>query len=164
VWPIGGHAVYIDARAMLPRIPPRNIPVKPWPSHSTRPRSAYLRDRTAMFGRQPTARATGGPRPRTAGDPRRTYTQSHIDYVIEACRHVAEHADQLTGYRMVEDPPTPAALHRQVRAAGLKVLGPGPVPPRLSCVLTCTQLKAPEVVRLTKALEALVPSVRGPVS
>jgi len=32
--------------------------------------------------------------------------RANIDYVIEACRHVAEHADQLTGYRMVEEPPT----------------------------------------------------------
>jgi tryptophanase len=37
--------------------------------------------------------------------PRRTYTQSHIDYVIEVCTHVADHAAELTGYRIVEEPP-----------------------------------------------------------
>jgi len=37
--------------------------------------------------------------------PRRTYTQSHIDYVIEVCEHVARHAGQLTGYRIVDEPP-----------------------------------------------------------
>jgi tryptophanase len=38
--------------------------------------------------------------------PRRTYTQSHIDYVIEVCTGVAEHADELSGYRIVEQPKT----------------------------------------------------------
>ena len=37
--------------------------------------------------------------------PRRTYTQSHVDYVIEVCQHVAEHASDLPGYRIVEEPP-----------------------------------------------------------
>ena len=36
--------------------------------------------------------------------PRRTYTQSHIDYVIEVCRAVAEQATLLRGYRIVEQP------------------------------------------------------------
>ena len=36
--------------------------------------------------------------------PRRTYTQSHIDYVIEVCTWVAERADQLGGLRIVEQP------------------------------------------------------------
>jgi tryptophanase len=37
--------------------------------------------------------------------PRRTYTQSHIDYVIEVVRHVAERAGALRGVRIVEQPP-----------------------------------------------------------
>jgi len=36
--------------------------------------------------------------------PRRTYTQSHIDYVIEAVTRVAERAAELPGYRIVEQP------------------------------------------------------------
>jgi tryptophanase len=36
--------------------------------------------------------------------PRRTYTQSHIDYVIEVCQEVARRADSLPGYRIVEQP------------------------------------------------------------
>jgi len=34
-----------------------------------------------------------------------TYTQSHIDYVIEVCEHVALNAGELTGYRIVDEPP-----------------------------------------------------------
>jgi tryptophanase len=36
--------------------------------------------------------------------PRRTYTQSHIDYVIEVCAEVSGRAEQLTGYCIVEEP------------------------------------------------------------
>jgi tryptophanase len=37
--------------------------------------------------------------------PRRTYTQSHIDYVIAVCAEVAAHAQDLSGYRIVNEPP-----------------------------------------------------------
>jgi tryptophanase len=37
--------------------------------------------------------------------PRRTYTQSHIDYVIEVCLQVAERAAGLRGFRIVDEPP-----------------------------------------------------------
>ena len=38
--------------------------------------------------------------------PRRVYTQSHIDYVIEACAEVYERRDQLVGLQMTNDPPS----------------------------------------------------------
>jgi tryptophanase len=37
--------------------------------------------------------------------PRRTYTQSHIDYVIEVAAIVAGRASELGGYRIVSEPP-----------------------------------------------------------
>jgi tryptophanase len=37
--------------------------------------------------------------------PRRTYTQSHIDYVIEVVLAVAAKAPALRGYRIVDEPP-----------------------------------------------------------
>jgi tryptophanase len=36
--------------------------------------------------------------------PRRTYTQSHVDYVIEVCEKVAADVDRLPGYRIVDEP------------------------------------------------------------
>jgi tryptophanase len=36
--------------------------------------------------------------------PRRTYTQSHVDYVIEVCAEVAARSQELTGLRIVEQP------------------------------------------------------------
>jgi tryptophanase len=106
--PVGGHAVYIDARAMLPHIPPLEYPgqslaVALYEAGGVR--SCEIG--TVMFGRQP----DGSERPAALdlvrlAIPRRTYTQSHIDYVIEACLHVAAHSAELTGYRIVDEPPT----------------------------------------------------------
>jgi tryptophanase len=36
--------------------------------------------------------------------PRRTYTQSHVDYVIEVVRSVAKRAADLRGLRIVHEP------------------------------------------------------------
>jgi tryptophanase len=62
---------------------------------------------TVMFGRRP----NGSEEP-AAMDlvrlaiPRRTYTQNHIDYVIEVCGEVASQAPRLPGYRIAEEPAT----------------------------------------------------------
>ena len=106
--PVGGHAVYLDARALLPQIPPLEYPGQALAV------ALYLAGGvrsceigTVMFGRQP-----DGTEVPAALDlvrlaiPRRTYTQSHIDYVIEVCEHVARGAADLTGYRIVSEPPS----------------------------------------------------------
>jgi len=107
VLPVGGHAVYIDARALLPHIPPLEYPGQALAVALYREggiRSSEIG--TVMFGRHP----DGSEEP-AAMDlvrlaiPRRTYTQSHVDYVIEVCEHVASHAAELRGLRIVEEPP-----------------------------------------------------------
>ena len=106
VQPIGGHAVYIDARALLPHEAPLEYPGQAV--------AVALYERggiraceigTVMFGRQPdgSEQAAQLDLVRLA-IPRRTYTQSHIDYVIEVCAEVAAHAADLHGYRIVEEP------------------------------------------------------------
>jgi tryptophanase len=108
VQPPGGHAVYIDARAMLPHIPPLQYPgqslaIALYAAGGVR----GCEIGTVMFGRQP----DGSELP-AAMDlvrlaiPRRTYTQSHIDYVIEVCQLVAATSGDLTGYRMTLEPPS----------------------------------------------------------
>jgi tryptophanase len=107
VKPFGGHAVYIDARALLPHVEPLRYPGQSLAV------ALYLvggirsvEIGTVMFGR----RADGSEQP-AAMDlvrlaiPRRTYTQSHVDYVIEVVTGVAEQASSLRGYRIVEEPP-----------------------------------------------------------
>ena len=107
VKPAGGHAVYVDARALLPHIPPLQYPGQALAVALYREggiRGCEIG--TVMFGRHP-----DGSESPAAMDlvrmaiPRRTYTQSHIDYVIEVVRWVAERADELTGMRIVDEPP-----------------------------------------------------------
>ena len=107
VLPVGGHAVYIDARGLLPHIPPLEYPGQALAVALYREggiRGCEIG--TVMFGR----RADGSERPAPMdlvrlAIPRRTYTQSHVDYVIEVCEHVASHAADLRGLRIVEEPP-----------------------------------------------------------
>ena len=105
VTPIGGHAVYIDARACLPHIPPLAYPGQALVVALYR--AGGIRGceiGTVMFGRQP-----DGTEIPAAMDlvrlaiPRRTYTQSHLDYVIEVMRHVAAGKDALRGLRIVAE-------------------------------------------------------------
>jgi tryptophanase len=107
VQPPGGHAIYIDARGLLPHIEPLHYPgqalaVALYETGGIR--SCEIG--TVMFGRQP----DGSERPAAMelvrlAIPRRTYTQSHIDYVIAVCGEVAAHAKELPGYRIVDEPP-----------------------------------------------------------
>ena len=108
VRPTGGHAVYLDAKALLPHIPPHE-----YPAHALAC-ELYLEGGvrgveigTVMFGR-PTG--TGQDEP-AANElvrlalPRRVYTQSHVDYVGEVVGEVGARDADLRGYRIVEQPP-----------------------------------------------------------
>jgi tryptophanase len=110
VKPFGGHAVYLDARALLPHIPPLQYPGQALAV------ALYLEGGirgceigTVMFGRHPDGTETPAAMDLVRlAIPRRTYTQSHIDYVIEVVKAVAARADELRGYRIAA--PQPAAL------------------------------------------------------
>jgi tryptophanase len=105
--PFGGHAVYVDARALAAHLSPLD-----YPGQSVAVALYELGGirtceiGTVMFGRQP----DGSEQP-AAMDlvrlaiPRRTYTQSHVDYVIEVGRLLVETAADLPAYRIVEQPP-----------------------------------------------------------
>ncbi len=107
VQPIGGHAVYLDARALLPHVPPLEYPGQALAV------ALYVEGGirgceigTVMFGRHPDGSETPAAMDLVRlAIPRRTYTQSHIDYVIEVVRWVAERADGLRGFRIAEEPP-----------------------------------------------------------
>ncbi len=107
VVPTGGHAIYIDARAMLPHIPPLQYPGQALAIELYREGGVRgCEIGTVMFGRKP-----DGTEVPAAMDlvrlaiPRRTYTQSHIDYVIEVVSHVAARRDRIKGCRIVSEPP-----------------------------------------------------------
>ncbi len=106
VQPIGGHAVYIDARTLLPHIHPLQYPGQSLAVELYKVGGVRgCEIGTVMFGRKP----DGSEEPATMdlvrlAIPRRTYTQSHIDYVIEVCLAVAQTAPQLHGYRIIKEP------------------------------------------------------------
>jgi tryptophanase len=106
VKPIGGHAVYLDAKTLLSHLDPLEYPGQSLAIALYQAggiRSCEIG--TVMFGRQP----DGSEQPAAMelvrlAIPRRTYTQSHIDYVIEVVTDVASRARSLPGYRMVYEP------------------------------------------------------------
>jgi len=107
VQPIGGHAVYIDAAALLPRIPPLQYPGQSLAVALYREGGIRgVEIGTVMFGLHPDGTETAASMELVRlAIPRRVYTQSHIDYVIEVVRWVAERAGDLRGYRIVAQPP-----------------------------------------------------------
>lgn len=107
VKPVGGHAVYIDARAMLPHIDPHEYPGQALAIEMYRLggiRSCEIG--TVMFGQQP-----DGSEKLAAMDlvrmaiPRRVYTQSHIDYCIECLAEIYANKNTLCGVSISWQPP-----------------------------------------------------------
>src|SRR5205823_419738 len=107
ILPIGGHAVYLDARALLRHIPPLQYPGQSLSVSLYREGGIRgVEIGTVMFGRHPDGSESPGPMDLVRlAIPRRTYTQSHIDYVIEVVQFVASRAAELRGFRIVEEPP-----------------------------------------------------------
>jgi tyrosine phenol-lyase len=106
--PPGGHAIYLNARKFLPR-----IPVDQYPGQSLAIelyRWAGIRSveiGSVMFGKYDAAGKLIPARMELVrlAIPRRVYTQSHIDYVIEAIIEVFGNRASLPGYRIIEEPP-----------------------------------------------------------
>ena len=112
VQPAGGHAVYIDAKAFCSHIPPSQFPGQALVCALYRiagVRSVELGG--VMFGK--TKAMSGevsniGPAKMELvrlAIPRRVYTQSHMDYVIEALVEISKNKDKLKGLEIVEEPP-----------------------------------------------------------
>ena len=107
VQPPGGHAIYIDAKAMLPHIPQAEYPA--WALSLALYLEGGIRSveiGSVMFGLQP----DGSEKPAAMelvrlAFPRRVYTQSHVDYLAEVMLHVNDMKDRLRGVRIVEAPP-----------------------------------------------------------
>jgi len=109
VQPPGGHAIYIDAGAMLPHIPPLHYPAQALAVELYR--EAGIRSveiGSVMFGKRDPQTGEEIPAPMELvrlAIPRRVYTQSHIDYVIEAILEVYKRRETIRGYRIVWQAP-----------------------------------------------------------
>ncbi len=104
VEPPGGHAIYIDAKAFCPHLPVEHFPGQAVVCGLYRTggiRSCEIG--SVMFG------GNGRPAPKMElvrlAIPRRVYTQSHIDYVIEATIEQFERRQEMRGLRIKEAPP-----------------------------------------------------------
>jgi len=106
VRPPGGHAVYIDAGAFLPEIPPTQFPGQALAC------AFYVEG--GVRGAEIGTLMFGGKDPETGNErvaplellrlaiPRRTYTQSQIDYVVEVAVEVVANKNKLRGLRITE--------------------------------------------------------------
>ncbi|MBE2184032.1 MAG: tryptophanase [Anaerolineae bacterium] len=107
IQPTGGHAVYLDARAMLPHIPPMQYPG--WSLNNALYLLGGVRGveiGTVMFGLQP----DGSEQPARMdlvrlAFPRRTYAQSHVDYLAEVIIEVFAQRNSLPPYRIISQAP-----------------------------------------------------------
>jgi tryptophanase len=106
--PPGGHAVYLDAAAFLPHVPPREFPGQALAA------ALYLEAGiraceigSVMFGRTDPQSGAFRPAPLELvrlAIPRRVYTQSHMDYVVEAVAEVYAGRAAIRGMRIVAAP------------------------------------------------------------
>jgi tryptophanase len=102
VEPPGGHAIYVDAGRLLPHIPPAQFPGQALVCALYREAGIRAVEvGSVMFG--------GDHKPALElvrlAIPRRVYTQSHVDYVVEASEQVYARRKQLVGLRMTYEPP-----------------------------------------------------------
>ncbi|MBI4404841.1 MAG: tyrosine phenol-lyase, partial [Deltaproteobacteria bacterium] len=109
VKPVGGHAVYLDAGACLPHLPPQQLPGQSLAVafyeaigiRSVEVGTAMLGGLDPVTGKEHTA-------PKELlrlAIPRRVYTQSHIDYIIELAHHFSPILPKLPGYEFAYQAP-----------------------------------------------------------
>ena len=109
VRPAGGHAVFIDAAAFCSHLKPSDYPGIGLVN------ALYLEGGvravelgSVMFGRVNAETGKETPAPRELvrlAFPRRVYTQSHFDYVIEVLDHVWQHRSEIPPHRITEQTP-----------------------------------------------------------
>lgn len=105
VKPTGGHAIYIDAKAMLPHISPLEFPGQALACElfiEGGVRAVEIG--TLMFGKTGTDLVSPMELVRLA-IPRRVYTKSHFDYVIEVMEYVNKRKNEIRGLEIVQEPP-----------------------------------------------------------
>jgi tryptophanase len=109
VQPPGGHAIYLDAAAFFPQIPPLELPGQALVVELYREAGIRAVEiGTVMFGRRnpDDGQEIAGPMELVRlAIPRRVYTQSHIDYVVEAILQLWERRADVSGYKFVEQAP-----------------------------------------------------------
>jgi tyrosine phenol-lyase len=106
VKPIGGHGIFVDAKAFLPHIPQDQFPAQ------TLAAEVYIESgvRTMERGIVSAGRKANGQNYSPKLElvrftiPRRVYTQAHMDVIAEATANVYEKRNKIKGMKMVYEP------------------------------------------------------------
>jgi len=109
VEPTGGHAVFIDAGAMLPQIRSNQFPAQSLTVEFYREGGVRVVEiGSLMFGgKDPnTGEELNAPRELVRmAMPRRVYSNTQYDYVADVAVRIADRRDSLTGYKIVRQTP-----------------------------------------------------------
>jgi tryptophanase len=131
VQPPGGHAIYIDARAMLPHIPDAQYPA--WALSLVLYLEGGIRSveiGSVMFGAQPDGSEKPAPLDLVRlAFPRRVYTQSHVDYLAEVILLVHAHRERIRGVRIVEAPAVLRHFSAELEPVERALIDTGEAPP-----------------------------------
>ncbi|MCX6801941.1 MAG: tryptophanase [Candidatus Diapherotrites archaeon] len=105
VWPPGGHAVYIEAKSLFPQIPQGEFPAQALVIELYR--EAGIRSveiGSIMFAEPDEHGKIHYPKLELTrlAIPRRVYTNSHMDVVIEAHKKILERKEKIRGYKIVK--------------------------------------------------------------
>ena len=105
--PAGGHAVFVDARGFLPHIPPLEYPGQALAVALYRQGGIRACEiGTVMFGLQPDGLEVPARMDLLRlAMPRRVYTQSHADYIVEVFGELAAQRDEIQGLKIIYQPP-----------------------------------------------------------
>jgi tyrosine phenol-lyase len=107
VKPIGGHGVFLDAKAFLPHIPQEQYPAQALAAALYLDSGVRTMERgTVSAGRDPVTGVEHRPKLELVRVtlPRRVYTQAHMDVVAESIYFVHERREQIRGLKMVYEP------------------------------------------------------------
>ena len=108
IWPIGGHAVYIDAKKLFPAIPVDQYPGQVLVCELYKIGGIRCVEvGSMMFGKydEEGKLIPAGQELVRLAIPRRVYTQSHIDFVLEVFDYILKLRDRKSGYRITYEPP-----------------------------------------------------------
>jgi len=123
--PPGGHAVYVDCAGLFPTVPPARFPAQAFACELYAAGGVRCVEvGSNMAGRDPETGENRHPSLELArlAIPRRTYTASQLDLVVEAAAEIAARRDEIRGLDLVwDDPASPALRHFTARFAPVRV-------------------------------------------